>query len=75
MMESIEEFLRAYHGVLNAPLSYVIRKTITVQTYVDYLTYASQDNEMIARMLHLPSHKNKLQLESSADKVMDCMAE
>ena len=62
-------------GIIKAPLAYVIRKTITVQTYGDYLRYATPDNEMIARMLHLPSHKNKLQLESSVGKVKDHMAE
>ena len=36
MMESIEEYLRSHHGVIKAPLAYVIRKTITVQTNGDY---------------------------------------
>ena len=30
-MEAIKEYLRLHHGVIRAPLAYVIRKTITVQ--------------------------------------------
>ena len=30
MMESIEEYLRACHDVIKAPLAYIIRKTIIV---------------------------------------------
>ena len=46
--------------VIRAPLAYIIRKTILVQTYGDNPKYATPDNEMIARMLHLPQDKNKL---------------
>ena len=53
-MEVIKEYLRLHHGVVRAPLAYIIRKTISVQTYGDYPTSATSDNEMIARMLHLP---------------------
>ena len=60
-MESIKEYLTVHHGVIKAPLAYVIRKTITIKTNGDYPTYATPDDEMIARMLHLPPHKNKLQ--------------
>ena len=74
-MESIEEYLRSHHGVMKAPLAYVVRKTITVQTMGDYSMYATPDNEMIARMLHLPPDKNKLLLESSAHKIQDRTAE
>ena len=35
-------------------LLHVIQKTIIVQTYDDYPKYATHDNNMIARMLHLP---------------------
>ena len=58
-----------------APLAYIIRKTITIQAYGDYPTYATPDDEMIARMLHLPPNKNKLLLGSSADRVQDCTEE
>ena len=34
-MESIKEYLRSLCGVIKAPLAYVIRKTITVQTMGD----------------------------------------
>ena len=33
-MEPIKEYLRSYHVVIIAPLTYIIRKTITVQTMV-----------------------------------------
>ena len=46
-----------------------IRITITVQTYGDYPMYATPDNEMITRMLHLPSDKNKVHNEQSAQLV------
>ena len=60
MMESIKKYLRSCHGKMRAPLAYIIRKTIIVQTDGDYLMYATPDDEMIARMLHLPPEKNKL---------------
>ena len=75
MMESIKEYFRAHHGVVKAPLAYITRKTITVQTMGDYPTYASPDDKMIARILHLPPDKNKLLLESSGHKVQDPTAE
>ena len=53
-MESIQEYLRSCHAVIRAPLAYVIRKTITVQVYGDYVKYVTLDDKMIARMLHLP---------------------
>ena len=59
-MESIKEYLRLLHGVIKAPLAYFIRKTILVQTNGDYPMYATPDDEMIARMLHVPPDKNKL---------------
>ena len=37
--------------------------------------YATPDNEIIARMLHLPLNKNKLLLESGAHKVQYLTAE
>ena len=36
MMEAIIEYLRSCHGVIRAPLAYVTRKNIIVQTYSDY---------------------------------------
>ena len=60
MMEAIEEYLRSCHGVMRAPLAYIIRKTILVQTYGEYPKYATPDNEMIARILHLPPDKDKI---------------
>ena len=62
-MEEIEEYLRSCHGVMRAPLTYIIRKIIIVQTYGDYLRYVTHNDEMITRMLHLPLDKNKLLLE------------
>ena len=57
MVESIKEYLRTQYGVVRAPLSYIIRKTITVQTMGDYPMYATPDSKMIARMIHLPPNK------------------
>ena len=75
MMESIKGYLRGHHGDFKASLAYVTRKTITFQTYGDYPTYATPDDEMIARMLNLPPNKNKHLLEISADRVKDHTAE
>ena len=61
-----EKYLRSCHGVVQVPLAYIIRKTMTVQTYGDYPSYATPDDEMIARMLHLPSDKNKVHNETDA---------
>ena len=41
----------------------------------DYPTYATPDDNMIARMLHLPPDKNKLVSEKNAHKVHDHTAE
>ena len=59
-MESINEYLRSHCGVVKAPLAYVIKKSITVQTYCEYPLHRTPDDEMIARILHLPLDKNKL---------------
>ena len=74
-MEFTEEHLRACCDVIKAPLAYVLRKTITVQTNGDFPTYTTPDDKLIARMLHLPLNKNKLLLESSVHKVQDHTAE
>ena len=58
--EVIEEFLRSCHGVMRAPLAYIVRKTITVQIYGNYPKFATPDDEMITKMLHLPPNKNGL---------------
>ena len=57
MMEAIEDYLGSCNDIMRAPLAYIIRKTTLVQTYGDYLIYAPPDNEMIARMLHLPPER------------------
>ena len=41
-------------------MAYMIRETIAVQTYGDYPTYATSDEEMVTSVLHLPSDKNKM---------------
>ena len=69
MMEGTEDYFRLCHGVMWAPLAYVIRKTIAVQTYSDYLTYATPDGEMITRMLNLPLEKNMLLHETATQTV------
>ena len=75
MMKSIKEYLRSQHGVMRAPLAYIMRKTITVQIYNDYPNYATPENEMIARMLHWPPDKNKLHNEQSAQSVKEHTAD
>ena len=51
---------------MKAPSAYIIRKTITVQTYGDYTMHATPDDEMIAKM---SPDKNKLLLEKDAQRV------
>ena len=41
----------------------------------DYPIYATPEDKIIARMLHLTLNKNKLLLECSANKVQDHTAE
>ena len=74
-MEFIEEYLRSCCDVVRAPLAYVIRKAITVQTYVSNPKQATPDDEVITRMLHLPPDKNKLNNTKSAQLVKECMTE
>ena len=74
-MEYIKEHLRLFHGVVRTPLAYIIKKIIIVQTYGDYPAYATPDNEMIARMLHLPPNKNRLHDKQIAQPVKECTAE
>ena len=50
MMESIKEYLRSCCSVMRAPLAYMIRKTITLETYDNYPKYATPDDDMISRM-------------------------
>ena len=68
-MESIEQCFRSHHGVVKAPLANIIKKTIIVQIYHNYHKYATSDDEMINRMLHLSPDKNKLNYEQSAQSV------
>ena len=58
-----------------APLAYIIRKTITVQIYGDYPKYAAPDNEMITMILHLPPDKNRLHDGQSGQSVKEYTAE
>ena len=46
-----------------------------MQTYGDFPMYATPDDEMIARMLHLPSDKNKVHNKQSAQWVTQHAAE
>ena len=74
-MESIKEYLRSCYEVMRAPLAYITRKTVIVQIYGDCPKYATPDDVLIARMLHLPQSKNKLHNEQSAQSVMEHTAE
>ena len=49
----------------------MIRKTIIAQTYGDYPKYATPDDKMIARMLHLSQEKKRLHDEQSAQSVKE----
>ena len=75
MMEAIEEYLQLCYCVMREPLSYVVRKTIIVQTYGDYHKYVTPDDEMISRMLHLPPDRNRLHSKQSAQSINKHMAE
>ena len=64
MMKAIKEYLRSSHGVIRAPLAYIVRKTVILNTCRNYAKCVTPD-EMIARMLHLLPDKNKLNNEQS----------
>ena len=74
-MESIKEYLRLCCIVIQAPLSYVIRRTIMLQAYGHYPTYATPNDEIFTRMLHLPSEKNKSLSETNPQTIQVHMAE
>ena len=73
-IEDIKEYLRSHHGIIRAPLPYIIMKTIIVQTYGDYPKYATPEDVMIVRMLQLTPDKNKLPLEHHVHLVKICTA-
>ena len=75
VMETIIECFRACHVVIRAPFAYVIRKMIIVQIYGNHPNYATPDDEMITRILHLPTDKNMLLLEHNGYSVKECTAE
>ena len=52
MMEFIEKYLGSSQFVVRVHLAYLIRKTITIQTYDDYPKYVAPDDEMIVGMFH-----------------------
>ena len=62
-MESIKEHLRSCHGVVRAPLAFIIRKTIIVQINGDYPNYVTPDDEKIARMGKV--HSQSLSIQKS----------
>ena len=68
-MKAIKEFLRSLHHLIGDLLAYITKKFLKVHTYDDYPKYVTSDNEMIARILHLPPVKNK------ANSVKKCMAD
>ena len=70
-MEAIKEYLRSCHDVIRAPPAHTIRKAIIVQAYGDFYKYAIPDNEIITRMLHISSDKNRLQIKQSAQLVQE----
>ena len=54
LMVFIKEYLISCYGIRRTSLAYIIRKTIIVQTYGDYPKYATTNDKMIIRMVHLP---------------------
>ena len=74
-MEAIKKYLRSHYGVIRVPVAYVIRKSIIVQTYGDYPTYATPNDKMIVMILHLPPDKNRLHNEQSALSIKKHTAE
>ena len=70
-MKVIKEYLHSCHGIMRAPFAYVIRKTTIVQTCGDYPKCVSPDDEIFARMLHLPPENNKLYGEKIAQSVKE----
>ena len=46
-----------------------------MHTYGDYPFYATPDNKMITRMLHLPQNKDKIYNKQSVQSVIQCMPE
>ena len=74
-MKAIKEYLRSCHGVVRAPFAYIVRKTVIVQTYGNYSHLVTPDDEMITRMLHLPTDKNMFHHERSAQSIKEHTAE
>ena len=60
MIEAIKTYLSSCYGVKRMPLTYIIRKTIVIQTDITYLQCT------ITMMLHLPMEQNKLCSEEAA---------
>ena len=54
---------------MKAPLEYIMRKTAIVQTYSDYPTYTTPNDEMIPMMLHILPEKNRLPSEQDAQSI------
>ena len=50
-------------------------KVPLVQSYGDYLKYATLDDEMISRMLHLLPDTNNILLDSDVQSIKACTAE
>ena len=67
MIEANEEYIRSCHGMEKAPLAYIIRKTVVVQTYGPYPWYATPHDNMITKMLQLPKKQNRLCSELDAN--------
>ena len=75
MIEAIKEYFASHCVVIRVLLVYVIRKTIIIQIFSDYPKYATSDDEMIARMIHLPPDKSRLLLGHNISSVREQAAE
>ena len=73
--EAMKVYVRSCQGVMRTPLAYIVRKTKIVETYGDYDKYKTTENEMIARVIHLPPDRKKLIPEKDAQTVQTYIAE
>ena len=54
IVEAIKECLKSNHDIEKAQLACIVRKMIIPKTNGNYLLYATSNEKMITKMLHLP---------------------
>ena len=55
VMMAIENYLRLDHDIVRSPIAYIMKRIFIIQTYGDYLLNVTPSDDMIARVLHLPT--------------------